>query len=76
MKCVNCGKEVNEHERFYIFQYDNYYPAGGIGDLQIISSNISERKNSHYDYDDVLYVCGNKIRDIEDGEEILPWTAK
>ena len=72
MKCKGCGKKITEHGKFYIFEYEQYYPGGASSDLTLISSDMNERK-SKSTFDEVLYACGNTIFDAVDGEEIKPW---
>lgn len=74
MKCKNCGKEIKDHEKFYIFQYDHYYPNGPDGDLKLVSEDMNEIKSAHYQFRNVWYACGDTIYDAEDGEEITPFT--
>ncbi len=69
MKCSGCGKQTIDHEKFYVFQMDFYYPSGGTSDLALITSDPTERVG-HYDYDEVIYVCNGAIYDFEGGKEI------
>ena len=73
MKCKNCGKEIVEHGKFYIFEYDNYYPAGTDGDLRFVTNDMNKKSGSLSDFRDVWYACGNTIYDAEFGEEISPF---
>jgi len=70
--CEYCEKDVFEHRRFYFFAFNYYDAYGAIEDLKVISNNLNNYGICTRDRCYTLYVCDNKICDVETGKEIVP----
>lgn len=67
-------------KRFLVFVYDEYYPAGGWGDLlgsydtiaEAVSAGLAEKRREHRDFVDIVDLQTGACMDadsLNDGEE-------
>jgi len=47
-----------EYYKYIVFEYDEYYPKGGLGDIKKSFDSLEEakeqKKASNYDYSDII----------------------
>jgi hypothetical protein len=58
IKTWDKGKDLDLQKRYYVFTYNEYYPGGGLGDVEATFEDVEEAikfaENANDDYVDVF----------------------